>query len=417
MIQSGISHPRRSRARRRAAVSLLAMTLLLAAACSKGGGGSDNPAAGGADLKGSPIVLGAMVNVSGVTGASEATAADVLKAWAAHTNENGGIGGHPVKLEVKDTKGDAATATAAAQALIADTSVVGVIHVSSPTEGAVGQLFAKSDLPVVGGVGYNPQIWSALPNWYGITTTFPTVVTAQFAAAKSVDATTLVALACAEDPSCAAVEPLLKPSAAAVGINYGGLIKVSASAPNYTAECLQIKKDGDDFAQLGVAEATGGRLAADCMRQGYKGWFGATAGSVSPGLYNAVQGLKLAGGLNAFPWFLDTAPVKSFRDVMQQQGVKEDHYGNPDATGTWASAELFRTALSGVTEQDSVDRKTVTSAYGAVKDQDLGGLLPRPITFAAGQPAPKVPCYWVYSFEGGKFTAPSEKATCTAATG
>src|SRR5256884_3604813 len=52
-----------------------------------------------------------------------------------------------------------------------------------------------------------------------------------------------------------------------------------------------------------------------CKTQGYLGYFGASATSVTAALYN-TRGIKLAGGLNAFPWWVDDAPVKNFRDAM-----------------------------------------------------------------------------------------------------
>ena len=43
---------------------------------------------------------------------------------------------------------------------------------------------------------------------------------------------------------CAAAQPLYEPAAAQVGIELGGSVNASSSAPNYTAECLQMVGEG-----------------------------------------------------------------------------------------------------------------------------------------------------------------------------
>ena len=50
-------------------------------------------------------------------------------------------------------------------------------------------------------------------------------------------------------------------------------IGVAATAPNYTAECLNLVKKKADFIELSVAPQVGARVVADCVTQGYKGYF------------------------------------------------------------------------------------------------------------------------------------------------
>jgi branched-chain amino acid transport system substrate-binding protein len=393
-------------------IPVMAAVTLLAACGNDAGsaGGSAGAPAGGANLSGTPIVVGAMVNVSGPGNASDKAAADVLAAWAAHTNENGGIGGHPVEVRVEDTRGDAPTATTIAETFAADESVVAVMLASSSIEGAVAPVLAGADL-AVSGMGYNPQVWGALPNFYTIGTQFPAVVNEQVASAVNVGARTMVSMACAENPNCASAEPVLVAAADAAGVRFAGTLKVAASAPNYTAECLRTVSEGVDFVQLSASEETSSRIVVDCQRQGYSGWFGASAGSVTPGLYAETPGIRLAGGINGFPWWLDTAPVKNYRQVMEDAGVSAETYGGSIATGTWAAAEMFRTALSGIGQNDQVSRASVLQAYGAVKDEDLDGLVPQPMTYAAGQPGPRVSCYWLYTYENSTF-AGGDQPSC-----
>lgn len=384
-----------------AAASLVAVSLVVTAC---GGSAGTDAGTDTAGLKGTPIKIALMANLTGPSGEAEAAAAKVFEAWGTDTNATGGIAGHPVDIVVKDTKGDAPTAQAVAEEVIADTSIAAVVSASSGTEGVVGQTLSDSGLPVVGGEGYSPLVWGKLKNWFGITTTFPQVVDMQVASSQPVGGKTLSVVACAEDPSCVAAMPLFDAAVKAAGANYAGTVKVAASAPNYTAECLNLLRGKADFVQLSVAPAVGVRVVQDCQTQGYKGYFGSSAAGVTSKLYD-TPGIRLAGGLNGFPWWVDDAPVKKFREVMAAQGVDEATYGHPTATALWATGELFAKAMATAAAQPEtkVTRETVLDAYGKISGETLDGLLPQPITFKANEPASPVDCYWLYDFQDGAF--------------
>jgi len=46
-------------------------------------------------------------------------------------------------------------------------------------------------------------------------------------------------------------------------------------------------------------------------------------------------------------------------------------------------------------------------AYDSLKGETLHGLLPQPMTYTVGKPAPKVTCFWIFAYTAGKngFTA------------
>ncbi|ADJ45602.1 branched-chain amino acid ABC transporter periplasmic protein [Amycolatopsis mediterranei S699] len=386
----------------------VAVVALAAAACSTTGSAATDTHG----LTGTPIKIGVLANVSGPTGASEASATKVFQAWAAHTNQAGGIGGHPVQVVVKDTKEDAPAAAAAARSLISDSSIAAVVAASTSTDAAVGSILADSGLPVTGGIGYNPTVWGKLKNWFGLTTTFPQVVNMQIASAQPVGGSAISVVACAEEPACVAAVPLFEAAAKAAGKTYSGTMQVAAASPNYTAQCLDLVNRKVNFVQLSISPAVGVRVVKDCQAQGYAGYFGSSASAISPTLYRTAN-IRLAGALNAFPWWADTAPVKAYRAAMSEQGVSDDDAGQPASTAMWASGELFKKALTSAAGKasDPVTRQTVLGAYGKVKGETLDGLLPQPITFTAGQPAPPVNCYWLYQYQNGAF-AGSAQPTC-----
>ncbi len=331
--------------------------------------GSEGTAAAPA---GSEITIGFAIGETGGSSSTQRYARPVAEAWAEWVNtEIGGINGHPVNLVVRDTKSDGATGAAVVRELVEQDNAVVLLSVDASSEAAYGAYTQEQDVPVIG-AGYSRDTWIALPNWFATSTTAPAVVQEQFVAAKEVGATKWAAIACTEVASCAAAEPLYAPSAAQVGLEVGGSIKASTSAPNYTAECLQLISEGVDFIQLNIAPAAGQKIVSECQRQGYTGWFGASAGAVVGSAFTDPA-LRLAGGLNGFPWFADAEPVQTFRDVMESAGVEE--YQDPTSTATWGALELFRTAMADAS--DDPTRDEVFQAYYALDDEDVEGLLPR----------------------------------------
>ena len=219
-------------------------------------------------------------------------------------------------LVVKDTKSDGATGAAVVRELVEQDNALVLLSVDSASESAYGEYTQQQNIPVIG-VGYSPATWIALPNWFATSTTIPAVVQAQFVSAKEVGATTWGVVSCIEVASCAASEPLWEPSAAQVGIEFGGGVSASTTAPNYTAECLQLIDAGVDYVQLSMAPAAGEKIAADCRRQGYEGWFGATRRLGGRRRTSPTLSCASPVRCNGFPWFVDAEPVQPFLDAME----------------------------------------------------------------------------------------------------
>jgi len=365
------------------------------------GGGASSAAA--AKPTKSEIKLGLAAGVTGVAGPTQKVAPGVVQAWQEWVNETqGGINGHPVNVVVKDTRSDAATGQTVVKDLVENDKVLGVILVDSSSEGAVGPYLAQQNVPVTGGAGYNQDVWSKLPNVFGVTTTIPAVVQEQVVGAVAVGAKAFAVATCAEIAACAQADPLYKGTAEALGMTYAGLIQVSSTAPSYTAECLQFIDKKADFIQLSLTGEGGKRIINDCTKQGYKGFFGASAGTVSTATFEDVEGLRLAGGLHAFPWYADEAPVQQYNDVMKEYDPSGDHR-DPTSTAVWSSLELFRKAMANAS--DNPTRDEVFQAYWQVKNETLDGLLPEPITYTQGQPQAKINCFFPFKLENGEFSA------------
>lgn len=424
-----VSASRRKPTRRGIAASVLAVAVLAAACGDDATSSSDTTAAPvattgaetttattaaqstttAAAAKKSPLKLMVLADQSGPVSSDQKYACDIAKAWASTVNAKGGVADHPVSIDCTDTGGDPAKGTAAAQSVAGKPEYAAAVLVDTAGETAVGPVLSGAKLPTTG-VVYNPTVAGKLPYIYQVTTSFPAVSNEQGVSAKALGLKKVGRLACAETASCAAAEPLFKAAAEGLGLEYIGQLQVAGDAPNYTAECLEFVNRGAEFVQLSLGTAVAIRVSDECSLQGYTGWFGASAGTVSPVLYKTPK-LRLTGGLNAFPWFVDAAPVKAYRDAMKASSIEEKVWANPTATGVWASLELLAKGLTNNAAKlaDPVTREDVVASYATVSAETLGGLLSEPLTFAADGISKPLKCFWLYTAPGdgtvkGEFT-------------
>jgi branched-chain amino acid transport system substrate-binding protein len=409
----------KQRGARRVLIAGLVVLALVATAC---GDDDDDDgetstatteATAGEQPTGDAIKLELITDVSGPNKSGNLGMSEMVEAWVDHVNSNGGIAGHPVEVKVFDTGAEAPKATAEVERLIADNSVSAVLVADPNVEGVVGKPLSDAKLPVTGGVGYFPTVWGgALPYVYAISTTFPAVVNEQLISAKAKNETDVAVAVCAEVPACSAATPVFEAAVKTLGLKYQGQFSIAASATDYTAECLEIIQRKVGFLQLSGSPEVMGRLATDCDQQGFDGWYGASAGSVAPELYSRVD--RVIGGLNTFPWYGDTPAIEEFRQVMEDGGVDEELYGRAHVTGVYASLELFRKTIDAneqLLEDGALSRDEVITAYGSIKDETLGGLLPMPTTFGPDGKSGPVPCFWLFTAEKGEFSGDSA-ATC-----
>jgi branched-chain amino acid transport system substrate-binding protein len=398
----------RSRALLLACVAALAAT---AAGCGDDESSTTSPSSkSGAK----PLRVAVLIDETGTNLSGEQRARAVLEAWTKARNDKGGVAGHPVELVIRDTKGEPARATAAATAVAGDSSIVAAISFDANAESIYAKRLVTAGIPVIGGMGFDPRVWGAVPNWYSVTTNFPSVINSALVLAKSVGATKPAYAVCAEVATCAAIGGIAQAASTSLGMSYAGTIKLAAAKPDYTAQCLSIKKSGVDFVALAHGSQVDLRFAKQCGTQGFAGGIGMMSGSIEPELMKQNDpGVKIDLALNAFPWFAPEAPAKAYRDLMRARDVPESSWADPHGTAAYATLELFAKALDAVSLPGTPTRQDVVNAYGTVKNETLGGLLPQPLTFTAGKPATPVSCYWLGEFEHGEFRgAGLVKPTC-----
>ena len=211
-------------------------------------------------------------------------------------------------------------------------------------------------------------------------------------------------LYCAEIAACQMADPFLKKGTDKAGIGFTSLA-ISATASSYTAECLKLQQQNVDYAQLNFSADAAVKFVQDCQTQGYNPTWGSSEQAISTAFLK-LKNLKLFGPAYAFPSTAKSPQVKQFRDAMSKYAKGKD-WREGSGSFAWGGLELLRKAMANL--GDNPTREDVLAAIYALKDEDLGGLLPNKLTFTQGAATGfgKAPCYFVVGVKNGKVIAPT----------
>lgn len=361
---------------------------------------------------GTPIKIGLVYSETGRTASTYGMTDGVANAWAEWVNtEMGGVNGHPVEIVAADGQSTGEGAVSAASELIA-AGVVGIVVQDSTAENAIAETITAAGIPMIGGTSNGRPSDTGDAHWpnsyFPISTSNPASASGPMAATAASGLTNFSAAVCAEVPACAEAGGLYDAIAPAFGIEYVGLVTVGAADPSYTAPCLELIGNGAQVINLGLAPQTALAVIDECSLQGYEGAFSAANNSITAPDFEAIEGLRLVGSLNGFPWWADAEPAQLYRDVQEEYGDGDD-VRNSSATTTWATLELFRKAMgeNGPAADAEVTAADVITVYQGISGETLDGLLPQPIAYVADGFQPAVNCFWLFDMQDGVFTSVS----------
>jgi branched-chain amino acid transport system substrate-binding protein len=381
------------------------------AACSSSSSSSGATASGtsaAAAPKGALIKIGVIGSLSGPQASSSDQGATVAPAWADWINANGGIDGHPVQVIVMDDKGDPATAQAAEQQLASD-GVAAIIVSSDNVVSAYDAAAIAKGIPLIGGPS-DEDDWYTKPGMFPTMTGIVNGLAAQVAVAVQYGhAKKFANLYCAEVAACGQANPILQAAAKAAGIGYTQLA-VSSTAPSYTAQCLQLKQEGVDFAQLNFTTAAAVRFVQNCQAQGYNPTWGSSEQSIGAA-YASLPNFTAYGPAYSFPSVAGAPPVDQFRSVMEKY-ASSSNWREGVASFTWDGLQVFAQAVKNenIPAATSVTTADVAAGLYSFKNENLGGELANGLTYTKGKPFGFTAnaCYFVVGMKGGQTTAPAE---------
>ena len=277
-----------------ASVAALAMVVSACSSSSSGTKTSSSAASGAAGGSsaassapaptGAPFKIGVECQCSGGLGTPDG--GTVYKAWADAVNAAGGINGHPVQVTVADDASNPGTALTNVQGFIKDGDVA--IADDSSLDEAWQKAAEAANIPVIG-IGTSTSPFYSSADFFAEGQTEDRLFDAIVGAAKKIGGTKLGLIYCAEAIQCQEGIQPLKDTAKALGMDLPYAGSVSATAPNYTAQCLAAKQAGVDTLFIADAQSVDVKVVGDCAAQGYHPYIVEDGEVMSPLYQNAAQ--------------------------------------------------------------------------------------------------------------------------------
>jgi len=389
-----------------AALALAAM--LLAGCGSSGSEANTGGASGGASSKaaGTPIKVGNIGTYSGPSGSSYSPNRDAVVAWSKAVNAAGGINGHPIELYAEDDAGDPAKSAQILRDLVENKKVVALVGVAAGnTDASWASYLATKGVPVVGGVA-SSTIWNTNPLYFPASAGSQIKAAVSSLVAKQQGKNNVYSMYCAELAVCAGILTPIKSSAEKLGTKFVGSAAVSASAADYASTCLQAKQTGAEVVADNLTLAASARMIPACDKQGFRPIWLLSQVGVDPSL---LAQPALEGSFVYSDAFYYTSTVGAeFRTAM---GKYSPQTPLTQGTASWTGAKLFQEALRNVPADGTVTAAQVLDGLNSIKNNDLGGITPQPLSFTQGQPHEPMTCIFVLQIQNREET--NQKTTCS----
>jgi branched-chain amino acid transport system substrate-binding protein len=397
------------RSRQAAILGAVAASAALLSACSSGSASTasssasstSSSSASASTLSGAAINLGFICSCSGAESSIFGDTEKVAQLWASQVNATGGINGHPVKLFTMDDGTNPTTALQDAKTLVEQDHVIAMVGESSAEDGTWIPWLVKQGVPEVGGVDL--EVVSQTPYYFGDGTTLPVQTVAMIDEAQGKKHIGL--MYCAEVPSCAQVVGGSQKISQLYGLKFSDA-SVSATAPSYAAQCLQLKSAGVDALLIADTEPVLLRILTQCAQQGFKPVPLNTMGETTPAMLASPQ---LSGSLLASTdanIYTPSSPGATEFDAAIDKaypGLRQSSSFSYASVYPWLGGKLFEAAATAAKLTPSSTSADLIKGLYSLKGETLGGLAP-PLTYTPGQPF-FTPCWFTFKDDNGTITS------------
>jgi branched-chain amino acid transport system substrate-binding protein len=335
---------------------------------------------------------------------------NAYRAWVDTVNASGGINGHPVKFISIDDHGSPAQSVTAATTLVQSDHAIAIVDETN-TDEAWASFVKSANVPVVGG-DTSTTPFMTNPDFYPEGQTEDALFPSIIGATKSAGATNLELVYCAEAVQCQEGIAPLKQVGQALGVPVTVTSEVSASAPNYTAQCVTAQQAHVTAVFVADIFTVVGKVATDCAHQGYHPKYIVDGLDLAPN-FTSVSG-DLYAPVSNLPYFANTPAMQTMNAAFEKYypGLTKTSDFSEIFTSLWISGLLFEDAAKagGLGANGSTPTSAqLIQGLQSLKGDTLDGLAP-PLTFAAGQPHP-VHCWFESAVHNGQFSLPNGTAT------
>jgi branched-chain amino acid transport system substrate-binding protein len=353
-----------------------------------------------------PILIGSVGTQSGIVGASISEGIKALQAWVSSVNAGGGLHGHPVKLLVGDDGGDPAQHRALVQQFVEQDHVLAFVYNDAPLTGQASvDYLNRKHIPVVGSELAGQWFYQS-PYFFPEAASGLVLTDVSVRGVANVvvpqGKTKVAFLTCVEAQYCTDAARVWPGIAPQVGLQVVSNGSASLATPDFTSQCLNAQGRGAQVFIMAMDSNSVDRVAANCAAIGFRPVF-SWASSVTIDRHRADPNLNGAVlPIPSAPWFLKSnAAIADFQATMARYAPGVIVGGSSE--NGWVSAKLFEAAASTLSATPTTS--DILAGLWSLRSDDLGNLT-IPLTFAKGQNAPPVECWYVATIGGGNWTSP-----------
>ena len=387
-------------------VAALTATLLLAGGLAATTALTTPQAAGASGAK-APIKIGLVCGCTGPLAAAVVDVPAIYKAWVDSVNATGGINGHKIDLIYQNDDSNPTTSTTIVHTFVETDHVVAIVDASN-NDAVWATYVQQAGVPVVG-MDTSAEPYFLNSDFYPEGQTEDSLFAGIIDAVKQAGATKFALIYCAEAVQCQEGIAPLQAAAKGAGLSVVATEEVSASAPNYTAQCLAAKQAGATVLFTADAQTVDEKVIQDCYTQGYKPKVVIDGEILLPSL-TTTPAINQATYFTVpnLPYFAKNAAITAMNTALKKYApgvLKDVNYGELPME-TWVAGKMFQAAATaghlGANGAPTSAQliKGLDSLHGAT----LGGLAP-PLTFKAGKPHP-VDCWYYALLKNGKYSTP-----------
>ncbi len=379
--------------------------------------GAPNAPATPAGCSGSqpPIVIGSVGTMSGVVGYLFAPGAKAVSAWAAETNEKGGVSCHPVKHLIGDSGGDPARYQALVRQFVEREGVVAfVFNPDSFAAQAGADYMEQKQVPVIGGGGGEMFTYDKSMQFPVFGMGVPMQINQVFQASRvwvPAGKKKIGTVSCVEAEYCPIFDKTVKEFGPKFGFTLAYQADVTITAPDYTANCLEARNSGVQAFITSLDGQTNQRLINSCAKVGFNVPIAAASIQGTDDFKDNPNMVGSLIGMNVVPWFGNTPAAVEHRAIFKKH-VRDAIFG-PAAMNGWTTAKAFEAAGRNLPKSGAITSKDILNGLYGLNGDDLGGLTYR-LRFSASEPAKKkIACgYPVQVVAKGKWDAPIAQPAC-----
>lgn len=347
-----------NRTRSLAMASLLASVALLASGCSgvlSGGGGGGG---GGSSDKG-PVLLGAVVPLSGSSAPTGTYMANGMKLAIKEINAKGGVlGGRKLKLDTEDGACDPTQATAAANKLVSAGAIVSVGGYCSGATLPTLPIFNTANIPmIIPAANSEELVQQKLPAVFLINGTGvqQAAEALTFLKKEKVKSVALV------DDNTSYSTNITGQTAADIkkdgGITVALKTSITAGESDYSSVVNQIKSAAPDLVYFTGYYQEGGLIINQLRSAGYQGKIMVADGSVDPSL------IKIAGAADAEGVYATmTQTPETIKGASSWIADYKKQFSSEPGPYSTQSYDAVRVAADAIDKAKSTDGKKIISA-------------------------------------------------------